>query len=387
MKLCCERPIVDVVLPVHNGAATLEDSIDSILTQTVSNIRVLIVDDGSVDGTPSILAAVAARDSRVLVLTKPNGGLVDALNLGLSHVSAPFIARQDADDRSFPDRFARQLAVLLSQPDVVAVSGSCIHIDETGHRTGTQYDAGDPRYAVVDSIPSIDPHLLHPFLMVRRESLERIGGYRYAFHAEDTDLYWRLRRLGRLCNLNPPLGEMRLHSKSISNASIVNGRIMAINFQLAAVSARRGDERCSDLLFPKHRLVMFTAAEKLEDMMAIAELELSDKERHHFRAATVVKLLELAATRYYELDANDCRFIRSVYLSFDPKSFLGRSTLSWAYRNTLSRLVRKRFFKEAGALASVRLLACITLMRFVPPQPATSPGPDKRAQRRSSAQG
>jgi glycosyltransferase involved in cell wall biosynthesis len=221
MKLGGTTPIMDVILPVYDGAATIEESINSILAQTVSNIRLLVVDDGSTDATPHVLAKIAALDPRLTILTRPNSGIVDALNLGLAHASAPFVARQDADDRSFPDRFACQLAVFEGCPEVVAVSGSCLHIDMEGHRTETQYIAGDPELADFASVPSIDPHLLHPFLMVRREAYQSVGGYRHAFNAEDTDLYWRIRRIGRLRNLHAPLGEMRLHEKSISNASIV----------------------------------------------------------------------------------------------------------------------------------------------------------------------
>jgi glycosyltransferase involved in cell wall biosynthesis len=357
--------LIDVVLPVYNGARTIVESVASVLGQTVTGIRILVVDDGSKDDTPRLLKKLARADKRVTILTKANSGIVDALNCGLAHATAPYVARQDSDDRSFPDRFARQLDVLRADSDVVAVSGACMHIDKHGHATGTTYRPRDPDQASYRTLPSTEPYLLHPFLMVRREAYQAVGGYRYAYHAEDTDLYWRLRRIGRLVNLHAPMGEMRLHEESVSNASVVNGRIMAVGSQLAAISAWRRDRGRPDLSFPKEALSRYTAAKKLEPMIAIAERELDEDERRYFRAAVGVKLLELAATRAYEIDRNDCLFIRDIYDSLEPGRLRGRSVLNWAYRATLIRFLRKRLLSEARALASPLTLGRTAVLRFL----------------------
>jgi hypothetical protein len=93
--------------------------------------------------------------------------------------------------------------------------------------------------------------------MVRRASVVGLGGYRYVYHSEDTDLYWRLLDHGQLHNLDSILGDYRMHSGSISGSSIVNGRIMSLGSQLAALSARRRRSRLPDSVFPKDAIVRY----------------------------------------------------------------------------------------------------------------------------------
>jgi len=357
-------PLIDVVLPVYNGAATIAESVESLLQQTATRLRVLVVDDGSTDATPEILAALAKQDPRVVVLTKPNGGIVEALNHGLSHVTAPFTGRQDADDISSPDRFARQLAAFEADPGLVAISGSCIHIDAAGRETGTRYAIPDPDAADDRAFPAAEPYLLHPFLMVRSDAFAAVHGYRYVLHSEDTDLYWRLRETGRLKNLPDSLGKMRLHATSISNASLQNGRIMAIHSQLAAISARRRAEGRVDLAFPRTALAEYRAAPDLEAMLAIASRQLDQAERDYLRSAAAVKLLELASGRMYEIDDADCAFVRKVYASLSPAQLGGHSVANWAYRTTVKRLLNQRRFSQLRALLDLGVLCRALRLRL-----------------------
>ena len=103
-------------------------------------------------------------------------------------------------------------------------TGAAKHIDEQGRYLGTvqtfpRPDRADPRWA-----PSREPYLMHPFLMARRADLQAIGGYRYVYYSEDTDLCWRLQERGAMQNLDMPLGKCRMHARSLSSASVINGR-------------------------------------------------------------------------------------------------------------------------------------------------------------------
>ncbi|MDR3372214.1 MAG: glycosyltransferase family 2 protein, partial [Ancalomicrobiaceae bacterium] len=189
---------IDVLLPVYNTARYLRTSLESIRDQTFSDFRVLIIDDGSTDESRDIAAAFAAEDSRFELIALPHRGLVETLNHGLDLVTAPIVARQDADDISVPGRFAIELAFLEHNPDVCAVSGCYFDMDRHGlptsiNRWPTRMPPADPF-----AIPASEPYLSHPFLMLRTEAIRAISGYRHIRHSEDADLYWRLTLYGRI---------------------------------------------------------------------------------------------------------------------------------------------------------------------------------------------
>ena len=182
--------ITDVLIPAYNGAETIADSVRSIQQQTIAEIRIIVVDDGSTDMTPEIVATLATSDPRIKLIRKPsNSGIVDTLNLGLAQCTALYVARHDADDLAYPDRFAVQLAYLSSHPDCLAVGAAARRVDARGTPLGDYARMPPPELADPTWVPSREPYLMHPFLMVRREALMKVGGYRHAFHSEDTDLY------------------------------------------------------------------------------------------------------------------------------------------------------------------------------------------------------
>src|SRR5947209_575161 len=123
---------VDVVIPVYNAASTIESAIGSIQAQTVTEIRIIVVNDGSTDATRQIVQRLAAADHRLILVDQANCGIVDALNAGLRICHADMVARHDGDDLANPDRFEKQLDYLSRHPDCVAVSGATRHIDEAG---------------------------------------------------------------------------------------------------------------------------------------------------------------------------------------------------------------------------------------------------------------
>lgn len=343
---------IDVVIPAYNAAATIMSAVASIQRQTIADIGIIVINDGSSDGTAALLNAMAEQDPRIIVVHRPNGGIVDALNDGLARVEAPLVARFDADDIALPDRLEQQLAFLERHSDHVAVGGNVWHIDEHGERRGTTSHflgsvAPDPRW-----VPSKEPYLLHPFLMVRTDALRAIGGYRYVFHAEDTDLYWRLTQIGGLYNIPEMLGEYRIHSGSVTSASLVNGRISAINSQLAALSALRRGAGKPDLVFGKEMLAAYHRCGHVEAMLALWDDRLTGDERGYLAIAVAAKLMELSAYRPYELEAEDCRFIRRAILRnggrVRPKN---APRLAAKCARTFMRLIRGRHYAAAAALA------------------------------------
>src|SRR5215831_2949062 len=349
------QSIVDVLLPVFNDATTITEAIESLQRQTFTSFRIIVIDDGSTDRTPEVLAALAAGDSRITVLTQPNGGIVDALNAGLRQCQAEFVARQDGDDISDPSRLAVEFDYLRSHADCVAVSGAAKHIDEQGRYLGTvqtfpQPDRADPRWA-----PSREPYLMHPFLMARRADLQAIGGYRYVYYSEDTDLCWRLQERGAMQNLDMPLGKYRMHARSLSSASVINGRIMALSSQLAGLSALRRRTGQTDLHFPKEAITEYRKAQTLSKLWELGKRQLDDDEARYLRIAVASKLLELTAYRPYELEFSDCQFIRGALDELSRLPHPNRNDLSRLYAMAGARLLLSGRFREMATLAPPRL--------------------------------
>src|SRR5438128_999207 len=112
---------VSVLMPVHDGEAFLGPAIESILGQSFAEFELLVIDDGSVDGTPSILDDYAKRDRRIRILRQSHQGLVASLNRGLYATEAAFVARMDADDVSLPGRLLLQVSEMQHRPRLLAL--------------------------------------------------------------------------------------------------------------------------------------------------------------------------------------------------------------------------------------------------------------------------
>ena len=346
---------ISVLVPVWNAAATLRASLLSILGQVLPPLEVVVVDDGSTDRTPAILAEMARSEPRIRVRRQANGGIVAALQAGLAIARGSLIARHDADDLADPGRLACQAGWLAGHSGCVALAGAYRLIDHAGDpilRDGiAQTQApSDPEAADPAWLPAIEPYLCHPFAMFRASALRAVGGYRHVFHAEDSDLYWRLREIGQLVNLPDCLGAYRLHHESISGSSIRSGRIMAVFSQLAALSARRRAAGRPDLAFPAERRPAVLAGTGMEALLALVRDGLEAAEHVHLRAASAAKLLELAGYRPYELELADCRFIRSALLAAPPHAPANGRLLRRQLAATAARLLRTGRKREAMAL-------------------------------------
>lgn len=297
---------VDILLPVYNNRDTIEQSVRSMLAQSFRDFRLIVVDDGSTDGTSEVLARLASTDERMVVITTPNRGIVDALNTGLEHSRAPLLARHDGDDLAFPHRLEQQVRYLDEHSDCVAVSSNVWHIDWRGERIGRTRFHGD---ATGDShtIPAHEPYLMHPFLTVRSSVIRQVGGYRHVLHAEDTDLYWRLEPLGRLHICSDYLGEYRLHADSVTSRSMRNVRAAAVFSQLSALSARRRRAGLADLQFTKGFAEQVNGAATLAGMIAVASHGLDEEERSYLEVAAAAKMLQLRIFRQFHFAGSDLR--------------------------------------------------------------------------------
>ena len=207
-----DHPRVSVALPVHNCERYVAEAIESILAQTFTDFEFLIVDDGSTDGTLSILNRFAARDSRIRVISRPNTGIVGALNEMLGLARADLVARMDADDVALPVRFERQVRYLDEHPECVMVGSRVTIIDPDGDALTEMGDALSHEQIVTDLLNYKGQMVYHPAVIYRRKAVLDLGGYRpECREAEDLDLFLRLAEVGQIVNLPEPLLKYREH--------------------------------------------------------------------------------------------------------------------------------------------------------------------------------
>jgi len=208
-------PLVSVLLAVHNDARFLREAIDSILSQTLGDLELLVIDDASTDDTPAVLAAV--EDQRLVVLRNDEqAGLATALNRGLDRASGAFVARLDADDVALPERLERQVERLRADSHTAVVGSAVTDLDEQGRRGRTHVlpsGATPLRWHALFSSP-----FFHPTVLVDREALAA-NSLRYDttyLESEDYDLWTRLFACADGDNLREPLVLKRVHAGQAS---------------------------------------------------------------------------------------------------------------------------------------------------------------------------
>lgn len=128
-------PILSVVIPAYNVGPYIAAAAHSALGQTLAQLEVIVVDDGSTDDTPAILTAI--KDNRLRVIRKANAGLAAARNTGILAARAPYVGFLDGDDIWMPDKAAKQVAVLERSPDIAMTYSHSAYLDEHGRPTGT----------------------------------------------------------------------------------------------------------------------------------------------------------------------------------------------------------------------------------------------------------
>ena len=207
---------VDVLIAVKNAESFIEVAIDSILTQTFINLRIIVVYQDSIDSTWSILQKLSEKDHRiVLVHCADNADLVSSLNLGLSLANAKYIARMDADDIATPNRIEVQVRFLEFFKEV-AIVGSWAKTFGNKEELWMMPER-DEDIRVQGLFSSM---ILNPTAMFRRELLNSHPPVEYRnqfrFGAEDFQFWYELSKKSKLHNIQQGLLFYRLHSQNYS---------------------------------------------------------------------------------------------------------------------------------------------------------------------------
>jgi glycosyltransferase involved in cell wall biosynthesis len=214
-------PTVSVFMPCYNTAQTIGETLDSLARQTLKDFEVLAVDDGSQDATLEILQDWGRRDSRFRVLPRPHEGVIAAANAGIQACRAPYVARMDADDRAHPERLAKQVNYLEAHPEVAVVSCLVRAFPEKQVREGFRiYIEWLNALVTDDDIRReifVESPLPNPSVTLRKEWIERMGGYQECGWPEDYDLYLRMYLAGaRFAKIPQVLLDWREHPGRIT---------------------------------------------------------------------------------------------------------------------------------------------------------------------------
>ena len=206
-------PAVSVLMSVRDGMPWVRDAVTSVLAQTAADLELVVIDDGSTDDTPGVLAAF--RDPRLRVERRAGAGLTRSLVRALELARAPLVARLDADDVALPDRLERQRRVLDDHPEIGLLGTGAREIDVEGREIRVvrpPVDDESIRRALIRANPFV-----HSSVMLRRAVLDQVGGYDVSFPvAQDYDLWMRLASITRLANLAEPLVIRRLAAGRVS---------------------------------------------------------------------------------------------------------------------------------------------------------------------------
>lgn len=211
-------PRVSVLMAVYNSAVYLNEAIDSVLAQTMGNLELILVDDGSTDESPEIMARYADQDVRVVAYRQENQGISGATNQALRLARAPYVAILDSDDAMEPERLAIQADYLDQHPDIAAVGGQWFTMNPQSRIQGIDRHPTDPDSLFILMFAYFSMH--HPTIMARKEPILACGAYDHKARqgCMDYAVFFNLLLAGhRMTNLPYLLTRWRLNPNSVTH--------------------------------------------------------------------------------------------------------------------------------------------------------------------------
>lgn len=211
-------PLVSVVMPAFNAEQYIQESIQSILSQSFSNLELIIIDDASTDNTVLVVSKMALNDSRIrLHQNQVNLGIAGNRNKGLSFATGKYLAWQDADDISESYRLGLQVHFMEKHPEVGMMGGSIQLFNDSGNLGVRRYPLLDKliRQAIFKFSP-----IAQPAAMIRIDALKKVGSYDLDFPpAEDLDMTFRIGIHYQLANIPEVLVRYRVSAFSATSKS------------------------------------------------------------------------------------------------------------------------------------------------------------------------
>lgn len=209
-------PKVSVVMPVHNCEQYIQSAIDSILNQSFSDFEFIIIDDGSTDNTSKILAK-NRDDIRIRIFSQPKKlGIPKTLNNAISLCRGLYIARQDADDLSHPNRLSFQVDFMDKYQDMALVGTWAETMDMLGNKESLLKLPCN--FIEIHKKLLVQNCFIHGSVLIRHNLLKEVGIYDEKMElAQDYDLWLRMSEKFKLSNIPKYLYCYRIHFSSVSN--------------------------------------------------------------------------------------------------------------------------------------------------------------------------
>jgi len=219
-------PLISVIEPFYNCRQYIQHATTSILNQTYSNFELILIDDGSTDDTAAEI--LKFNDKRIRLIRQENKGLAESLNFGLKIAKGEFIARQDGDDISHPQRFEKQLDYFSKNKNTALVGTWSKIIDNDGKETGRFHKHPTEDLELKFDL-FFDNPFVHSSVMFRKEVIEKSGLYNTKIHSlvQDFEYWFRISRNYNIANIGEVLHEYREQKKSISRITSDFGKIVA----------------------------------------------------------------------------------------------------------------------------------------------------------------
>lgn len=215
-----DRPDFSVIIPAFNAVRTIERTVRSVLGQTHRSFEVIVVDDGSTDGTAAVLETLAAADPRVRVISKPNGGCASARNAGCEAARASLIALLDSDDTYLPNYLEAIYDLVGRYPgrDIY----SCNGIRRKGHSEERVFrGARFLRERPFTLEEMIEADLVFVIAVFRKSIHERVGGFREGLpYGEDYDFWLRCFAVGAQHVYTPQVLAVHVRSATSKSANL-----------------------------------------------------------------------------------------------------------------------------------------------------------------------